>query len=50
MSLEEKKKELHDDIQKIINYRMAEIGYDDEDDTIVKMLKDLQDELEILME
>lgn len=39
------KRNLHDDIQEIIDYRMSEIGYYDEDDTIILMLEDLQDAL-----
>lgn len=50
MSLEEKTRRLHDNIQEIIDHRIAEIGYYDEDDTIILMLEDLQDELKIFME
>lgn len=50
MSLEEKKRKLYDDIQEIVDYRISEIEYYDEDDTIILMLEDLQDELKILME
>ena len=39
------KRNLYDDIQEIIDYRMSEIGYYDEDDTIILMLEDLQDAL-----
>lgn len=39
------KRNLYDDIQEVIDYRMSEIGYYDEDDTIILMLEDLQDAL-----
>lgn len=50
MSLEERLRKLYDDIQEIVDYRISEIGYYDEDDTIILMLEDLQDELKVLME
>lgn len=50
MSLEEEKRRMYDNIQEIIDYRISEIGYYDDDDMIVIMLKDLQDELKLLME
>lgn len=50
MSLEERLRKMYLDIEDIINHRRCEIGYDDEDDTIIIMLEDLQDELKVLME
>lgn len=50
MSLREKFRELNDSIQYLIDYRADEIGYYDEEDTLILGLEDLQYELKIFME